>query len=96
MKYSTQAIALSSALAKVLIEKGILTQAELNAAMSSTQKVRESLLKIPDDKIIASRRFRALLRCCAIVRQPRLQRGLLKRKRLLRKQCGICRRDRSG
>jgi hypothetical protein len=51
MKYATQAIAQSSALAKVLIEKGLVTQTELNAAMSSTQKMRESLLAKLDEQI---------------------------------------------
>lgn len=51
MKFATQAIAQLSALAKVLIAKGVLTQAELDAAMTSTQKMRESLLKVLDDQI---------------------------------------------
>lgn len=50
MKFATQEIAQSSALAKVLIAKGVLTQAELDAAMTSTQKMRESLLKVLDDQ----------------------------------------------
>jgi hypothetical protein len=40
MKFATQAIAQSSALAKVLSSKGVVSQAELDAAMSSTQKMR--------------------------------------------------------
>jgi hypothetical protein len=44
MKYATQAIAQLSALAKELIEKGVPTEAELNVAMSSTQKMRDSLM----------------------------------------------------
>jgi hypothetical protein len=51
MKFATQAIAQSSALAKVLIGKGVLTQPELNAAMSSTQNLRDSLMKILDEQI---------------------------------------------
>jgi len=51
MKFATQAIAQSSALAKVLIAKGVLTQAELNEAMTSTQKMTEKLLKVLDDQV---------------------------------------------
>lgn len=51
MKFATQALAQSRALADVLIAKGIVTQAELDAAMNSTQKMRESLMKILDEQI---------------------------------------------
>ncbi len=51
MKFATQAIAQSSALAKVLISKGVLSQAELDAAMSSTQKMRDSLMAKLDEQI---------------------------------------------
>jgi hypothetical protein len=51
MKYATQAIAQSSALAKVLMDKGLVTQAELNAAMSSTQKMRDSLMAKLDEQM---------------------------------------------
>ncbi len=51
MKFATQAVAQSSALAKVLIAKGVLTQSELDAAMPSTQKMKESLLKVLDEQI---------------------------------------------
>ncbi len=50
MKFATQALAQSRALADVLIGKGIVTQAELDAAMNSTQ-MRESLMKILDEQI---------------------------------------------
>jgi hypothetical protein len=50
MKFATQAIAQSGALAKVLIEKGVVTQADLNAAMTSTQKLRDSLMAILDEQ----------------------------------------------
>jgi hypothetical protein len=51
MKFATQAIAQSSALAKVLIAKGVVSQSELDAAMTSTQELRGSLLKLLDDQI---------------------------------------------
>ena len=51
MKFATQALAQSGALAKVLIAKGVVIQKELDAAMPSTQKMRESLMKILDEQI---------------------------------------------
>jgi hypothetical protein len=45
MKFATQALAEASAIAEVLIEKGILTQAELDAKMSQGQKLRDSLMR---------------------------------------------------
>jgi hypothetical protein len=51
MKFATQAIAQSSAFAKILIEKGVVTHAEMNAAMSSTQKMRDTLLAKLDEQM---------------------------------------------
>jgi hypothetical protein len=45
MKFATQALAEASAIADVLIEKGILTKAELDAKMSQGQKLRDSLMR---------------------------------------------------
>jgi hypothetical protein len=51
MKFATQALAQSTALAEVMIKKGVVTQAELNAAMTSTQELRDDLLKKLDEEI---------------------------------------------
>jgi hypothetical protein len=51
MKFATQALAQSGALAQVLIAKGVLTQSELDAAMISTQKLKGNLLEILDKQI---------------------------------------------
>ena len=51
MKFATQALAQSRALADVLIAKGILTQSELDAAMASNRELGEGLLKVLDDQI---------------------------------------------
>lgn len=51
MKFATQALAQSSALAKVLIAKGVVNQQELDAAMTSTQELRDTLMKKLDDEI---------------------------------------------
>jgi len=45
MKFATQALAEASAIADVLIEKGILTKAELDAKMSQGQKLRDNLMR---------------------------------------------------
>ena len=45
MKFATQALAEASAIADVLIEKGVLTKAELDAKMSQGQKLRDSLMR---------------------------------------------------
>jgi len=42
MKMATQALVQSSALGAVLVQKGIVTQAELDAATGSTQKLKET------------------------------------------------------
>jgi hypothetical protein len=51
MKFATQALAQSTAVYEVLISKKIATRQELEAAMSSTQKTRDSLLKKFDEQI---------------------------------------------
>ena len=51
MKLATQALGQSSALAEVLMKKGVLTKAELDAAMKPTADLKESLLKVLDDQI---------------------------------------------
>jgi len=45
MKIATQALAEAGAIADVLIEKGVLTKAELDAKMGQGQKLRDSLMK---------------------------------------------------
>ena len=51
MKFATQALAEAGAIAEVLIEKGVLTKAELDAKMSQGQKLRDSLMKKLDEEI---------------------------------------------
>jgi arsenate reductase-like glutaredoxin family protein len=51
MKYATQALAQSTAVYEILISKKIATRAELEGAMSSTQKMRESLMAKLDEQI---------------------------------------------
>jgi len=50
MKYATQALAQAGAIAEVLIEKGVLTKAELDAKMSQGQKLRDSLMQKLDEE----------------------------------------------
>jgi hypothetical protein len=50
MKFATQALAQAGAIAEVLIEKGVLTKAELDAKMSQGQKLRDSLMKTLDEE----------------------------------------------
>jgi len=50
MKFATQALAEAEAIADVLIEKGFLTKAELDAKMAQGQKLRDSLMKKLDDE----------------------------------------------
>jgi len=50
MKFATQALAQAGAIAEVLIEKGVLTKAELDAKMSQGQKLRDSLMKKLDEE----------------------------------------------
>ena len=45
MKFATQALAQAGAIAEVLIEKGVLTKAELDAKMGQGQKLRDSLIE---------------------------------------------------
>jgi hypothetical protein len=51
MKFATQALAQSTAVYEVLISKKIATRQELEAAMSSSQKMRDSLLAKLDEQI---------------------------------------------
>ena len=51
MKFATQALTEASAIAEVLIEKGVLTKAELDAKMGQGQKLRDSLMKKLDEEI---------------------------------------------
>jgi hypothetical protein len=51
MKFATQALAEAAALAELLIEKGVVTKAELDKRMSVGQELRESLMKNLDQEI---------------------------------------------
>jgi hypothetical protein len=51
MKFATQSLAQSCALAELLIEKGILTKAELDKKVAIDQELRESLMKKLDKEI---------------------------------------------
>ncbi|MGC1648286.1 MAG: hypothetical protein WA741_20890 [Candidatus Sulfotelmatobacter sp.] len=51
MKFATQALAEAAALAELLIEKGIVTKAELDKRMSVGQELRESLMKKLDQEV---------------------------------------------
>lgn len=51
MKFATQALAQSAAVYEILIAKKIATRQELEAAMSSSQNLRESLLAKLDEQI---------------------------------------------
>jgi hypothetical protein len=51
MKFATQALAEAAALAELLIEKGVVTKAELDKRMSVGQELRESLMKKLDQEI---------------------------------------------
>jgi hypothetical protein len=51
MKFAVQALAQAGALADVLIEKGVLTKAELDAKVGQGQKSKDSLMAILDEQI---------------------------------------------
>lgn len=51
MKLATQALCQSTALAQILIQKGVLTQAELDTAMPSVQKLRGKLVDALNEHI---------------------------------------------
>jgi hypothetical protein len=51
MKYASQALAQSVAIAEVLIEKGILTQAELDAAIKKAAPLTKKLMDALDAQI---------------------------------------------
>ncbi len=48
MRFAAQALAQSNAVYEVMIAKGLATRAELEAAMSSTEKMRDKLLNALD------------------------------------------------
>jgi hypothetical protein len=51
MKFATQALAQSTALAELLIAKGVVTKAELDGRMASGQKLRDDLMAKLDEEI---------------------------------------------
>jgi hypothetical protein len=51
MKFATQALAQSTALAELLVAKGVVTQAELDGRMASGQKLRDDLMAKLDEEI---------------------------------------------
>ena len=51
MKFATQALAEASAIADVLIEKGLITKAELDAKMGKGKELRDSLMATLDKEI---------------------------------------------
>lgn len=51
MKFATQALAQSRALADVLISKGLLTQAELDSALAADRELQDRMLNILDEQI---------------------------------------------
>ena len=51
MKFASQALSQSVALAEVLIEKGILTRAELDAAMQKAPPLTKRLMETLDEQI---------------------------------------------
>lgn len=51
MKFASQALSQSVALAEVLIEKGILTRAELDAAMQKAPPLTKRLMEALDEQI---------------------------------------------
>ena len=50
MKFATQALAQADAIAEVLIAKGLITKAELDAKMSQGQQLRDSLMRKLDEE----------------------------------------------
>jgi hypothetical protein len=48
MRFATQALAQSNAVYEVMIAKGLATREELEAAMSSTEAMRDKLLRTLD------------------------------------------------
>jgi len=51
MKFASQALAQSVAIAEVLIEKGILTKAELDMSMLKTPPLTKKLMEALDEQI---------------------------------------------
>jgi hypothetical protein len=51
MKFATQALAQSTALAELLVAKGVVTQAELDGRMALGQKLRDDLMAKLDEEI---------------------------------------------
>ena len=51
MKFATQALAQSTALAELLVAKGVVTQAEPDGRMASGQKLKDDLMAKLDEEI---------------------------------------------
>ncbi len=51
MKFATQALAQSTALAELLVAKGVVTKAELDGRMDLGQKLRDDLMAKLDEEI---------------------------------------------
>jgi hypothetical protein len=51
MKFATQALAQSTALAELLVAKGVVTQAELDGRMALDQKLKDDLMAKLDEEI---------------------------------------------
>jgi hypothetical protein len=51
MKFATQALAQSTALAELLVAKGVVTRAELDGRMASDQTLRDNLMAKLDEEI---------------------------------------------
>lgn len=51
MKFATQALAQSTALAELLVAKGLVTKAELDARMALGQELRDDLMAKLDEEI---------------------------------------------
>jgi hypothetical protein len=51
MKFATQALAQSTALAELLVAKGFVTKVELDGRMALGQRLRDDLMATPDAEI---------------------------------------------
>jgi DNA-binding transcriptional regulator/RsmH inhibitor MraZ len=51
MKFATQALAQSTALAELLVAKGVITKADLDGRMDLGQKLRDNLMAKLDEEI---------------------------------------------
>jgi hypothetical protein len=52
MKFATQALAQSTALAELLVAKGVVTRAELDGRMALDQTLRDNLMAKLDEEIL--------------------------------------------